>query len=304
LVTPVEEPALTMNCSISTLIVSLTVALSAASALRAQSGPPYPPHTIPGSELRVLPVNEAGRHYQLSIGLPASYAEETSRRYPVVYVTDGYWDFQKLDAIRGTLVFDKVVPEFIIVAMGYAGEDLDYGRLRSWELSPVPFGDNPQTGHAKEFLATIETEIIPFVEREYRADPEHRVLGGASLGGLFTLYAMYSRPALFSAWVAVTPAVVVNDSWLLGYEEEFAQAGGQLEGRLFVSMGENESPRFLAPILQYNSRIASREYDDLAYQFRIIDGERHAGMQLESYTRGLRFVFAPLAPEQGPGAFP
>jgi hypothetical protein len=69
-------------------------------------------------------------------------------------------------------------------------------------------------------------------------------------------------------------------------------------------MGENESPRFLAPILQYNSRIASREYDDLAYQFRIIDGERHAGMQLESYTRGLRFVFAPLAPEQGPGAFP
>jgi predicted alpha/beta superfamily hydrolase len=264
----------------------------------------YPPHTIPGSELRVLPVNAAGRHYQLSVGLPASYAKETARRYPVVYVTDGYWDFEKLDAIRGCLVFDKVVPEFIIVGLGYAGENLDYGTLRAWELSPVPLDGGPSTGHAAEFLATIETEIIPFVEREYRADPAHRVLAGASLGGLFTLYAMYSKPDLFSAWVAVTPAVAVNDGWLLGYEQKFAQAGGQLKGRLFASMGENEGPGFLSAILSYNSRIASRRYPNLAYQFRIVDGERHAGMQLESYTRGLRFVLAPLAPEQGPGTFP
>ena len=270
----------------------------------AEKAPSYPPHTIGNSELRVLPANAAGRHYQLSIGLPASYAKETSRRYPVVYVTDGYWDFQKLDAIRGSLVFDKVVPEFIIVGLGYAGENLDHGDLRRWELSPVPFGDGPGSGHAADFLATIETEIIPFVEREYRADPAHRVLGGASLGGLFTLYAMYTKPTLFSAWMAVTPAVAVGDGWLLGYEQKFAQSGGELKGRLFASMGENENPGFISAILHYNARVTSRKYPQLAYQFRIIDGERHAGMQLESYTRGLRFVLAPLAPEQGPGTFP
>jgi predicted alpha/beta superfamily hydrolase len=292
-----------MKSPITALLVPLAVALSAGLAHAADT-PSYPPHTIPGSELRVLPVNAAGRHYQLSVGLPASYAKETARRYPVVYVTDGYWDFEKLDAIRGALVFDKVTPEFIIVGLGYAGEGLDYGTLRGWELSPVPFGDDPNTGHAAQFLATIETEIIPFVEREYRADPAHRVLAGASLGGLFTLYSMYSRPHLFSAWVAVTPAVALNDGWLLGYEEKFAEAGGQLKGRLFVSMGENETPGYLSAILRYNSRLAARRYPDIAYQFRIIDGERHAGMQLESYTRGLRFVFAPLAPEQGPGTFP
>lgn len=287
-----------------TLLVLLAVVLSAALALASDTAPSYPPHTIPGSELRVLPVNRAGRHYQLSVGLPASYGKETTRRYPVVYVTDGYWDFEKLDAIRGALVFDKVVPEFIIVGLGYAGESLDYGTLRGWELSPVPLGDDPKTGHAAEFLATIETEIIPFVEREYRADPAHRVLAGASLGGLFTLYAMYSEPDLFSAWVAVTPAVALNDDWLLDYEQKFARDGGRLRGRLFVSMGENESPGYLSAILRYNSRMAAHGDPDLHYQFRIIDGERHAGMQLESYTRGLRFVLAPLAPEQGPGTFP
>jgi predicted alpha/beta superfamily hydrolase len=291
-----------MKRSLAAVLVPMT--LSGGLALAAEKPPSYPPHTIPGSELRVLPVDAAGRHYQLSVGLPASYTKETGRRYPVVYVTDGYWDFEKLDAIRGALVFDKVVPEFIIVGIGYAGENLDYGRLRAWELSPVRLGDDPGSGHAAEFLATIETTIIPFVEREYRADPAHRVLGGASLGGLFTLYAMYTKPALFSAWVAVTPAVAVNDDWLLGYEQKFAEAGGQLEGRLFASMGENEGPGYLAAILRYNARVASRKYPRLAYQFRIIDGERHAGLQLESYTRGLRFVLAPLAPEQGPGTFP
>jgi hypothetical protein len=43
--------------------------------------------------------------------------------------------------------------------------------------------------------------------------------------------------------------------------------------------------------------MALRQPKDLAYQFRIIEGERHSGMQFESYVRGLRFVFAPLAPE-------
>ena len=143
----------------------------------------------------MLPVNAAGRHYQLSVGLPASYAKETGRRYPVVYVTDGYWDFQKLDAIRGSLVFDKVVPEFIIVGLGYAGENLDYGRLRAWELSPVPFGGGAGHGTCGGLPGgRSRPGIIPFVEREYRTDPAHRVLAGASLGGLFTLYAMYSNP--------------------------------------------------------------------------------------------------------------
>lgn len=267
-------------------------------------GADHPPHVIGNSELRVLPRTAAGRQYQLSVGLPASYANQPERRYPVVYVTDGYWDFQKLDAIRGSLVFDKVVPEFIIVGLGYAGSDLNYGQLRSWELAPVAMDGNPNTGHAAEFLQTIEADIIPFIEREYRADPEHRVLAGASLGGLFTLYSMYAKPDLFTAWIAVTPAVVLGNDWLLEQEAKFAAAGGVLKGRLHVSLGENEGVGFISGILRYNARVQSRRYPDLAYSFRIVDGERHAGMQLEAYTRGLRFVFEPLAPERGPGLFP
>jgi predicted alpha/beta superfamily hydrolase len=80
----------------------------------------------------VLPRNEAGRHYQLHVGLPASYAKEPNRRYPVVYVTDGYWDFAKMTTIHGSLVYDRVVPEFVTVGIGYADENPEYDRLRRW----------------------------------------------------------------------------------------------------------------------------------------------------------------------------
>jgi predicted alpha/beta superfamily hydrolase len=260
-----------------------------------------PGYVIPRSEVRTLPVNAAGRHYALFIGLPVSYATEPGKRYPVVFVTDGYWDFQKITTLHGPLVYDKYAPEFITVGMGYAGENLNYGDLRRWELSPLAFGTPAEaSGHAKDFLDTIEKVFIPLIDREYRTDPKQRVLGGASLGGLFTLYSMFTKPDLFSAYIAVTPAVALGDGWLLKYEEEFAKSQKSLNARLYMTVGGNEATGFVAPILRMNQRFAPRKYPNLAYEFRIIDGERHAGNQTESYNRGLRFVFAPVAPEQGP----
>jgi predicted alpha/beta superfamily hydrolase len=283
----------------------LVLAVVAMPALSAEKKPALPGYVIPGSEIRTLPVNAAGRHYALFIGLPASYASEPHKRYPVVYVTDGYWDFQKITAIHGALVYDKYAPEFITVGMGYAGENLNYGDLRRWELTPVPFGmPADSSGHAKDYLDTIEKVFIPLVDKEYRTDPKMRVLGGASLGGLFTLYSMFTKPELFNGYVAVTPAVMVGGGWLLGYEQEFAKSGKALNARLYMTVGANESTGFMAPILFMNQRFAPGKYPKLAYEFRIIEGERHAGNQLESYNRGLRFVFAPIAPEQGPSIDP
>ncbi len=278
----------------------LLILITAAPAFSAEKRA-FPGYVIPRSEVRTLPVNDAGRHHALFVAVPESYATQPDKRYPVVFVTDGYWDFHKLTAIHGPLVYDKYAPEFIVVGMGYAGENLNYGNLRRWELSPVPFGTPIEaSGHARDFLNTIEKVFIPLIDKEYRTDPKMRVLGGASLGGLFTLYSMFTKPELFQGYVAVTPAVLVGNNWLLKYEEEFTKSGKTLDARLYMTMGGNESKGFTGPIQQMNERFTPASYPKLAYEFRVIDGERHAGNQLESYNRGLRFVFAPIAPEQGP----
>jgi predicted alpha/beta superfamily hydrolase len=254
------------------------------------------------TEIRALAPRSDGRAYQLYVALPSSYAERADRRYPVLYLCDGYWDFALVNAFYGNLLYDKVAPEIILVGFGYQGERPDYGRLRRWDYTPVPDAspeaDAGESGHAGDFLAMLEHEIIPFVEREYRVDASYRALGGSSLGGLFTLYAAFARPGLFQAYIAPSPAVVWANDWLFGYEEAFAKAGQHLRGRLFMTGAGAEWPDFLDGIRRFDARLRQRAYPDLAYEFRLIDGERHAGTKAESYNRGVRFAFAPIAPKE------
>lgn len=263
---------------------------------------PFPPQTIAGSEIRILPRAGNGRMYQLHVGLPDGYEEEPGRRYPVLYLCDGYWDFSLVRAIAGNLYGDKAIPEIIVVGIGYPGERPNYASLRRWDLTPVAANyegahyDGP-SGHAQEFLSVIENEIVPFVEREYRADTSYRVLAGSSLGGLFTLYAMLARPGLFVAHVAASPAAQWADDWLLGFEAQFNGSGKPLGSRLFLSYADKEPSLLFEAVKRLDARLRERHYPGLAYEFHVVAGEGHAGTKAESFNRGVRFALSPRAPE-------
>jgi len=263
---------------------------------------PFPRHSLANTEVRPLPRSKDGRAYQLYVSLPDSFDDEPGRRYPVLYLCDGYWDFPLVRNIAGNLRFDHAVPEMIIVGLGYAVDNPNYGRLRRWDLTPVAATyegasyDGP-SGHAQEFLATIEKDIVPLVERDYRGDPGFRVLVGSSLGGLFTLYAMFARPGLFAAYVAASPAAQWADDWLLGFEGEFHKSAQPLGVRLFVTAAEKDPAMILDGAKRFDARMGSSAYPGLAYQFRVVEGEGHSGTKAESFTRGIRFAFSPRAPE-------
>lgn len=264
------------------------------------SPPPFPRHTLRNTELRSLPRAANGRDYLLYVALPYSYAAEPGRRYPVLYICDGYWDFTLLNGFYGNLLYDRVIPELIIVGIGYQGEKPDYDALRLYDYTPVPNPEkDPQgrvSGHAAEFLSVVEKEIVPFVERDYRVDPSYRALGGSSLGGLFTLYALFARPGLFQAYIAPSPAAGWARDWLFDFEKSFAAGGGKLSARLYMTGAGDEWPDFLQAVQRFHARLEERAYPGLVYQWRLVEGERHAGTKAESYNRGLRFAFAPRAP--------
>jgi uncharacterized protein len=278
-------------------VVGLTAGDSSGSG-SSSSGRPYPQQTLANTELRTVPRSSNGREYLLYVALPTSYGSETAKRYPVVYICDGYWDFTLLCGFYGNLIFDQVVPEYILVGFGYQGEKPNYDSLRAYDYTPVADrGRDPnseRTGHAAEFLAVIEKEILPFVDKEYRTDPSYRVLGGSSLGGLFALYALFTKPTLFQAYIAPSPAAVWANNWLFNYEEEFFKSGKPLPARLFMTGAAEEWPEFLRGIQRFHEQLNNRSYDGFQYEWRLIEGERHAGTKAESYNRGIRFALAPL----------
>ena len=287
------------------LFVSVLAAAGAPGvACRDRHPPPLigEPEIIDHSEAHVLPRAANGRDYRITVGVPDSYATDPERRYPVLYVTDGYWDYKLLKSIIGGLVYDKAIPEVILVGIGYPGEAPDYGRLRRWDLTPVSDSraddaNLGESGHAAEFLDVLERQIIPYVEGRYRADPSYRVLGGSSLGGLFALYVMFTKPALFAAYIAPSPATPYARGWLFGYEEAFAKSGKPLAARLYMTAAAQEEPWVVAVIKKLDAQLRARAYPGLTYEFRVIEGERHSGTKPESFNRGVRFAFAPRAPD-------
>jgi predicted alpha/beta superfamily hydrolase len=224
----------------------MVAACGSSSVLAADPPPRFPRHTLGNTELRALPRSSNGRDYLLYVALPYSYASEPARRYPVLYICDGYWDFTLLNGFYGNLRYDRVIPALMIVGLGYQGDAPDYETLRRYDYTPVPDPvEDPkglQSGHAAEFLRVLETEMIPFVAREYRVDPRFRALGGSSLGGLFALYALYSRPGLFQAYIAPSPATGWANDWLFDLERKFAASGQALDARLFMSGAGRNGP--------------------------------------------------------------
>jgi predicted alpha/beta superfamily hydrolase len=249
----------------------------------------FPRVTIPDTDLRQFESSATSRTYDLYIHFPPEYTQNSEKKYPILYVLDGQWDFKLLDSICGGLLFDKFVPEMIIVGITYSGANPDYIALRAMDYTPVQDTDFPGSGNAPKFFAFFKGELIPFIESNYRVEPSRRVLLGASLGGTFTLYAMFAEPELFSGYVATSPTVVYGDGFTFKQEAEYASSCQDLPVRLFLSVGELEER--VEPVKEFMRILGGRNYTGLEMETRTIEGERHAGNKPEAYNRGLRFIF-------------
>ena len=281
------------------LLTAVVVLFAGAELLRAETAPaaaPFPPQVVPGTELRVLPRTRPDRLYQLHIALPDSFRSHPEKKYPVVFVTDGYWDFTMVAATAANMAYDKSVPEMLVVGLGYAGDNLDYDMMRADDLNPVVVhGIFDGGGHADPFLQMIESQAIPLLEKEYRADPTHRYLMGWSAGGLFGLYALFTKPELFQGYVLDSPSV--DGAW--NFEREFAAAGRTTTARVYISATENEGKYYRQQVGAFYRRLASHGTIKGGLHFSPIAGVRHTGGKAIGYTEGLLYVTAPLAPETG-----
>jgi predicted alpha/beta superfamily hydrolase len=241
-----------------------------------------------------------GKHHQLLIGLPPSFEKEPTRRYPTLYLLDGQWDFTLVSTLAGGLRFDQVLPEMLLVGLSYGGSNPDYDALRSDDYLPTRAKDRQgreRGGGASKFLDLLENTVIPQMERTYRADPAHRILAGASNGGLFALYTLFEKPELFWGYIALSPNVGWADRELFQRERAFRAGHPELARRLWLSSGSAEWPDYLQRELAFFKQLNASQYRGLESKTYSVEGERHAGVKPEAFNRALRFMTEPLLPK-------
>src|SRR3954467_4219930 len=176
--------------------------------------------TIPGSEKRTIHSSVVNQDYELHINLPSGYAN-SNKKFPVVYLMDSQWDFPLVTALYGQQYFDGFIPSLIIVGVTWGGNHPNPDSLRARDYTPTNEARLPQSGGADKFLSFMKNEAFPFVESNYRVDTNDRTLMGCSLGGLFTMYTLFTHSDMFNRYIAASPAFTWDNSVLYQYEKEY-----------------------------------------------------------------------------------
>lgn len=249
----------------------------------------YPRVDIPGSEVRKITSSVvAGQEYELHILLPGGYKNST-KKYPIVYLMDSQWDFPLVKCLYGEHYFDGFIPELIVVGVTWEGVNPNPDSLRARDYTPTKEARLPQSGGAEQFLAFMKNELFPFIETNYRADSKNRSLMGCSLGGLFTLYTLFTHTDMFTGYAAASPAVGWDREVLYKYEKEFAQKKLSEAVRVYMTIGDVERSR--PAYERFAAQMTVRNYSLVSLVSKILDNTGHSGTKSETYGRGMQFVF-------------
>ncbi|MBZ9739282.1 MULTISPECIES: alpha/beta hydrolase [unclassified Mesorhizobium] len=264
-----------------------------------------------------------GAPWRVFIHVPSGPAPETG--WPVLYMTDGNAVIATaVDAMRAQAFYPAGtnVGWGVIVAIGYPVEGAYDPLRRSWDLGPPPGQTYPpfyegtpevRTGGAGEFLAFIEDELKPWVASRVRIDTSRQALYGHSFGGLFALYALFTRPLSFRTFIAASPAIYWEDRAIDRFLKPFEIAIPEgLEADVILSAGEYETEK-LAPFqigaedeekrLQQKKLIRTDEFaramaerldalPGLRASFELHAGENHMSILPVTVNRAVQAAFA------------
>lgn len=257
------------------------------------------PH--PGCEEYIIYAGERRLEYRILVSYPTG--EAPPEGYPVIYALDGNAVFHTLAEsarlqTRGPHGLDPVV----IVGIGYpSGEAFDMSRrcfdftmpARLESLPKRPDGREwPEHGGADSFLAVLADEILPLISGIFPIDFHRRALFGHSLGGLFVLHALFTRPSLFSHYAAGSPSVWWGDYTLLTEMEKFLESYPQmqLQRNLMITVGADELEHMVADAEQLPPRL--EPLADQGLQVRLVKfaEESHLTVLPAALSRLLRFT--------------
>jgi len=248
---------------------------------------------------RIQSSHVAGVEYLVNVHLPMTYGMNEGS-YPVIYYTDAFFCTEIVTGTKKILELSGKIANTILVGISLEGDFMRFVSDRSRDLIPTHVPQDkvtvypeatPASGGADNFLAFIEHELFPLVEREYRVDTSDRGLIGSSYGGLFAAWTMVNRPELFQRYLITSPALYWDDYLFFKQEEELWQKSQSLEAKVYISAGENELEPFLQSVIRFRERFISHNYKGFDFTSHVMRERDHETSFIEALPDGLLYLY-------------
>ena len=200
----------------------------------------------------------------LQVRIPTGY-DDTDESYPVVYL----FHSDEVDLYFSLAVHDLRVlgrnqmPPVILV--GIANTD----RLRDMLPWPTP---NGRGGQAERFLEFVTTELIPFVESEYRANGT-RILVGPQVSAEFVAWAMMMNPERFDAFIIENPCGIEwEPNSLCGPMVDFARSPAAVGKYLSISSPADPPREAIEYLREIETGLTERVADGFRWRVDMREG--------------------------------
>jgi enterochelin esterase-like enzyme len=208
-------------------------------------------------ESEVLAGNPLGDPTQrpLYVYLPPGYGE-SSRRYPVIYVIQGYTG--QIDMWLGRSAFEPTVIERVDdLFSGVGVRRAIVVFVDAWtSLGGSQFINSVSTGRYMDYLCD---EVVPFIDERYAtaADRDRRALSGKSSGGYGAMVVSMLRPDVFGAFASHAGDALFEVCCLADFREVVRTLRDHFEGSYdvfferFKEMDRFDYKRFGVPLEIY-----------------------------------------------------
>lgn len=245
----------------------------------------------------------------VDVWLPPGY--EIGNPLPVLYFQDGQmlfdstdtWNHQEweLDETASALIKQGRIKPFIIVGIWNGGQErhTDYFPQKPFESLSAnsqdsmyqaqrPEGDPVFHGykvHSDEYLTFLTLELKPYIDSHYATLPDaaNTSIGGSSMGGLISWYAMCEYPDVFGAALCLSthwPGTFnpqdnpIPQAFLNYLETHLPNADTH---RIFFDRGTETLDSWYGPYQQQVDQLFRRKgFDDEHFMSRVFPGDDHS----------------------------
>ena len=222
---------------------------------------------------------------EITIGLPASYLTNTSKKYPLLIILDGDYLF---DPFQGALNYGAYwddLPEVIIV-----GITQNKNNERETDCAVDPTTGLPDE-KGNNFFEFISMELVPYMEKKYRIAP-FKIIAGHDLTAGFLNYYLYKERPLFDAYISMSPELPV------AMEKNIPDRFALLEQPIYYyqSTADGDVKKMQTRIKELDAAVKTSKKPNINYQFDEFKGASHYSLVLHSIPNALYQFFSVYQP--------
>lgn len=233
----------------------------------------------------------------LNIYLPEGYNANEGAKYPVIYLLDGSAD-EDFIHISGLVQFNSFewvnqVPKSIVVGIATVDRRRDFTFPTTIEKDLKRF---PTSGHSDKFIAFIEKELQPFIDKKYKTTDSKTIIG-QSLGGLLETEILLKKPTLFNKYIIVSPSLWWNNGSLLNQDSVIFQQSFTQPTTIYIAVGkEGLTPTEIARVMEVDAnllaeRIKASKNKNIKVHFEYFPGENHATILHPAVSNSFRVLY-------------